>query len=64
MGNSYAYQQITDRIIAMLEQGTIPWPKSLGGPDGFRIRICFPNARTAGSTTFFLPVPITILRTG
>lgn len=27
MGNSYAYQQITDRIIAMLEQGTIPWRK-------------------------------------
>lgn len=29
MGNSYAYQQITDRIIAMLEQGTIPWAKAL-----------------------------------
>ena len=28
------YQIITDRIIALLEQGTVPWQKPWGGPDG------------------------------
>ena len=28
------YQIITDRIIALLEQGTVPWHRPWGGPDG------------------------------